>query len=101
MDPDKNLKTGDHLRAGEIFARIAGFANKKKRLVPHIHISLADPRRLPPANRLEWEFLNTVDRAVFFDPLPAIASECRVMAYAEPMNLADRFVPVSLGGRFP
>lgn len=95
LNPDQNLKTGDHVRPGEIFARIAGFKDRKKLLVPHVHISLADPRRLPPANRLEWEFLNTVDRSVFIDPLSVIRPEYRVMPYEGPVNLADVFVPVS------
>lgn len=95
LHPDRDLKTGDHVRAGEIFARIAGFKDKKKLVVPHVHISIADPMRLPPANRLEWDFLNTVDRSVFIDPLSVIQSEYRVMPYDEPVNLADMFAPVS------
>ena len=65
LNPHKNLKIGDELKEGQVFAKIGGFGNQKKILLPHVHISLAKPDLLPPANQLEWEFLNTVDRSVF------------------------------------
>ena len=97
IHPDKSLKTGDEVSAGEIFAKIAGFGNKKKILLPHVHISLAKPDLLPPAGSLEWEFLNTVDRSVFMDPLEAISSKYTVMEYDDRMDLSAVF---SRHGRF-
>lgn len=96
LAPDKNLRIGDGLRAGEIFARIAEIFSAKKRLVPHLHISLANPEGLPPAEGLEWEFLNTVDRRVFFDPLAAIQTDHRVLVYDRARNLSEEFIPVSV-----
>lgn len=96
LNPDRNLKIGDRLRAGEIFARIAGF--EKKGLVPHMHLSLTDPRRLPPPNLLEWEFLNNVDRDVFVDPLAVIRPEYRVIPYDEFIDLAESVASVSSAG---
>ena len=91
LNPDKNLKIGDEIKAGKIFARIAGLENRQKVLLPHLHISLAKPEMLPPANYLEWEFLNTVDRAVFIDPLKAIFSRYTIIEYDDEVDLAKLF----------
>lgn len=98
MNPDKNLKIGDHLRAGEIFARIAGF--EKQVPVPHMHISLADPRQLPPPKLLDWEFLNTLKRDAFIDPLGVIRPEYRGVPYDEALDLAGSFPAVAAVGRY-
>ncbi len=96
LNPDKNLKIGDEIKAGEIFALIAGLENRQKVLLPHLHISLAKPEMLPPANCLEWEFLNTVDRDVFIDPLKAITPKYTVAEYDDGVDLAKLFSKCSL-----
>jgi len=89
--PDKNLTIGDEIKQGQGFAKIAGFEKQKKILLPHMHISLARPDLLPPANRLEWEFLNTVDRSVFIDPLYAISPQYTVIEYDDEMDVSKLF----------
>ena len=105
LNPDKNLRIGDEIKEGQIFARIAGIEkqtagiekqtagieNKKKIILPHLHISLAKPDMLPPANFLEWEFLNTVDRSVFIDPLNAISSEYTMIEYDDETDVSKMF----------
>ncbi len=95
LNPDRDLKIGDKIKAGEIFAKIAGFENRKKILLPHLHISLAKPDLLPPANRLEWEFLNTVERDVFIDPLDAIAPKYTIIEYDHDADVSKVFTRCS------
>lgn len=92
LNPDKNIRIGDKITQGRIFAKIAGIKKHKQILLPHLHISLAKPDMLPPPDRLEWEFLNTVDRCVFIDPMEAIAPEYRVIEYNETPDSAERFI---------
>lgn len=91
MNPDKNLKIGDKIKEGEAFASIAGIADRKKGLLPHLHISLARPDMLPPADSLEWEFLNRADRSVFVNPIDAISVRYTVIEYDDRMNLSESF----------
>ncbi len=91
LNPDNNLKIGDEVKAGEIFARISGFENRPKALLPHLHISLAKPHLLPPVNRLEWNFLNKADRSVFIDPLKVIATEYSIVEYDDNLDLSKMF----------
>jgi hypothetical protein len=91
LNPDKNLQIGDDIKEGQVFAKIGGFEHQNKILLPHLHISLAKPDLLPPANRLEWEFLNTVDRDVFIDPLYAISPKYTVIEYDDGMDTAKLF----------
>jgi len=91
LDPEKNLKIGDEIKEGQIFAKINGFEKQNKILLPHIHISLAKPDLLPPANRLEWEFLNTVNRDVFIDPLELISSQYTAIEYDDNLDLEKDF----------
>jgi len=98
LNPDKNLKIGDVIKEGQVFARIAGFKkqiagreNRKKLLLPHLHISLARPEKLPPAAHLEWALLNTVDRDVFIDPLNVISAEYTVFEYDDEMDVSKMF----------
>jgi peptidase M23-like protein len=95
LNPDKNLKVGDKLIEGQVFAKIAGFGNQKKILQPHVHISLVKPDLLPPAESLEWEFLNTVDRDVFIDPLDAISPQYTVIEYDDGMDVSKIFARCS------
>ncbi len=95
LNPHKNLKIGDELEEGQAFAKIGGFGNKKKILLPHVHISLAKPDLLPPANQLEWEFLNTVDRDVFIDPLLAISPKYSVIEYDDQVDVSNVFASSS------
>ena len=95
LNPDTNLKVGDNLKEGQVFAKIGGFANQKKILLPHIHISLAKPDLLPPANCLEWEFLNTVDRSVFIDPLTAISPKYTIIEYDDGLDVSKIFTRCS------
>jgi hypothetical protein len=95
LNPDKNIRIGDEITQGQVFAKIAGLKNQKQILLPHLHISLAKPGMLPPPDRLEWEFLNTVDRCVFIDPMEAIAPEYRVMEYDDTPDLAEKFIRCS------
>ncbi len=91
LDPDKNIRIGDEITQGQVFAKIAGLKTKKQILLPHLHISLAKPGRLPPPDRLEWAFLNTVDRGVFIDPMGVILPEYRVIEYDNPPDPAEKF----------
>lgn len=91
LNPDKNLKIGDEIKEGQVFAKIAGFENKKKIMLPHLHISLAKPDMLPLATHLEWAFLNTMDRSVFIDPLNAISAEYTVIEYNDQVDLLKLF----------
>jgi hypothetical protein len=91
LNLDRNLKVGDDIGAGQVFAKIAGFGNTKKILLPHVHISLAKPDLLPPADHLEWEFLNTVDLDVFIDPIQAISANYTVIEYDDGLDLAKSF----------
>ncbi len=93
LRPDKNLAIGDRLRQRDVFARISPVKERWKKLLPHVHISLAKPERLPRPDRIEWTFLNTVDRSVFFDPLDYMAPEYRVMAYDASLAPAKIFTP--------
>jgi murein DD-endopeptidase MepM/ murein hydrolase activator NlpD len=95
LNPDKNLRIGDEIKAGQAFAKIAGFANRKTILLPHVHISLAKPELLPPADRLEWEFLNTVDQNVFIDPLKVIPAEHAVREYDDQVDVSKLFARCS------
>ena len=91
LNPDKNIRIGDEIKQGQVFAKIAGLKNQKQLLLPHLHISLAKPGMLPPPDRLEWEFLNTVDRSVFIDPMDAILPEYRVIEYDDTLYVAQKF----------
>jgi len=91
LNPDKNLQIGDEIKEGQVFAKIKGFENQSKILLPHLHISLAKPDLLPPANRLEWEFLNTVDQNVFVDPFNAISPNYTVIEYDDGVDLSKVF----------
>jgi hypothetical protein len=95
LDPDKNLKVGDDIMQGQVFARIAGFGNTKKILLPHVHISLAKPDLLPPVSQLEWAFLNTVDRDIFIDPLLAISPKYSVIEYDDQVDVSNVFIRCS------
>ena len=109
LNPDKNLKIGDEIKEGQVFARISGFKkqiagfkkriagleNSKKSLLPHLHISLARPEMLPPATHLEWEFLNSVDRSVFIDPLNVISPQYTIIEYDDGLDVSKLFVCVS------
>lgn len=98
LNPDKNLKIGDRIKEGQGFARIAGFKkriaglkNRKKILLPHLHISLAKPDLLPPVTHLEWELLNTVDGSVFIDPLNAIFPQYTIIEYNDGVDVSKLF----------
>lgn len=93
LNPDKNLRVGDELKHGQVFAKIAGVGKKKQLLPPHLHLSLANPHLLPPAHKLEWEFLNTVDRKIFFDPIDILIPRFKMIEYRETMDLYQQFVP--------
>jgi len=95
LNPDKNIQIGDEIKQGEVFAKIVGFGNQKKILLPHVHISLAKPDMLPPPNQLEWGFLNTVDRSLFIDPLEAISARYSVIEYDDQMDVSKLFVQCS------
>ena len=92
---DKELRIGDAIKQDEIFASIAAIDNPKKKLLPHLHISLARPEMLPPAHQIEWALLNTADRSVFMNPFDALRPAYRVTAYDEALNLSQKYVPCS------
>lgn len=69
VTPVEDLAPGDVIKTGEIFARIADVVTKKSLLSPHLHVSAAWCRRLPPVRTLTWPLLNRIDRSAFMDPL--------------------------------
>jgi hypothetical protein len=95
LNPDRELRIGDVVKQGEVFATIGAIDNRKKKLLPHLHISLARPEMLPLAPRIEWEMLNKADRSVFIDPFAAIQPAYRVMTYDDTLNVSQEFVPCS------
>ncbi|MBC2714275.1 MAG: M23 family metallopeptidase [Desulfobacteraceae bacterium] len=95
LNPGKNLKIGDEIKQGQVFAKISGFENKKQILLPHLHISLTKSDLLPPANCLEWEFLNRVDRSVFMDPLKAISPKYSIIEHDDELDVSKVFTRCS------
>ena len=93
LTPDRELRIGDVVKQGEVFATIAAIDNRKKKLLPHLHISLARPEMLPPALQIEWALLNKVDQSVFIDPFFALQPACRVMTYDDTLNVSQKFLP--------
>lgn len=92
--PDDQLAVGDDLTVGAVFARIAPVRSTKTPLPPHLHLSFARQAALPPIDELEWPVLNRVDRRAFYDPLPVLGCDYRLMDYFPALKNFDAFSPV-------
>jgi len=94
--PDDNLRVGDKINEGDVFATISGVDNRQTTLLPHLHISLARPDMLPPADQLTWELLNKIDRSVFINPIDVLCLNHTIMEYDKTVDLAKTFCKCSL-----
>jgi hypothetical protein len=69
VKPADDLAAGDVIKAGDVFATIAKVETDKSPIPPHLHVSAAWCRLLPPADILTWSVLNRINRSAFIDPL--------------------------------
>ncbi|MBS0013589.1 MAG: hypothetical protein KFF46_06410 [Desulfobacterales bacterium] len=97
ITPDRDLHPGQRLEAGRCFARISG-ENKKTWLPPHLHLSMAAEKNLPPLESLDWPMLNRLDRNLFMNPEQILDAGFQVMEFTARTDLYAAFVPVSSGG---
>lgn len=93
--PDDGLQIGVELNEGDVFCSISGIDNRKTQLVPHLHISLARPDMLPPADQLTWALLNKIDRSVFINPIDVLCLNHTIMEYDKTVDLAKAFCKCS------
>jgi hypothetical protein len=96
IQPDSQIKVGDILEHGEPFATIADISGIPAPIPPHLHISMAWEKLLPPVDRLSWEFLNRVDRSVFIDPLICLNTPYSILTERPGKKTIDQFTPISL-----
>lgn len=97
ITPEKGLHPGQRLEAGRCFARISG-ENKKRWLPPHLHLSMAAEKNLPPLERLDWPMVNRLDRNLFMNPEQILDSDFQEVEFTARTDLYAAFVPVSFGG---
>jgi len=95
VHPDPHLKVGDLICQGDVFASIADVEGRSKLLPPHLHISLAKARMLPPAEQLTWEMLNQADRSVFIDPMNVLDANYSVIPYDKATNFFKLYIKIS------
>ena len=95
IQPDVNLRVGDGVAAGEIFANIAAVDNPKISLLPHLHLSMAWSDQLPDYPRWTWKKLNQCGSKCFVDPLERICMPQKILPFEFETDLAKAFVPCS------
>ena len=95
IQPDVNLRVGDRVASGEIFANIAAVDSPKISLLPHLHLSMAWSDQLPGYSRWTWKKLNQCGSKCFVDPLERIRMPQKILPFKFETDLAKAFVPCS------
>lgn len=70
VTPENRLKAGDAFSGGEHIARIAPVDPDKTPMPSHLHLSVMVKAALPLSARIDWKYLNHMDRSAFLDPAP-------------------------------
>ncbi|MCU0598597.1 MAG: M23 family metallopeptidase [Desulfobacterales bacterium] len=93
--PDRQLRTGDVVKEGEVLGIIADAAKTNSALISHLHISLAWECMLPPVSGLTWNVLNRVARSVFIDPLTVLSGSHVILENAPDHRASIDFIKFS------
>jgi hypothetical protein len=101
LETDKNLRIGDKVSAGEVFANIAAVDSPKIPLLPHLHISMAWADQLPDFSRWSWKLLNQCGSECFVNPFERFLIPRKILPFEFGMDLKNEFTPCSrLAGFF-
>ena len=101
VKPVNDLGAGDRVSAGETLARIARADPDRTPLPPHLHLSVVMKKAIPFPDRLDWPYLNRLDRSAFLDPLPLAGihgPDMRVVDYAPGTGVCKDYPAVSRAG---
>ena len=94
VTPENRLKAGDAFSGGEPIARVAPVDPERTPLPPHLHLSVMVKAALPFSGRIDWKYLNHMDRSAFLDPAPLAGIDALNMGmidFAGNVNVCDDY----------
>jgi hypothetical protein len=77
--PAAGIAPGDAVREGEIVSAIADTEEKKRTILPHVHISVAWIPESFSADTLVWEKMNPRHHIILLDPLDVLRCSYRIV----------------------
>jgi hypothetical protein len=73
------IERGVILEEGEIVGSISGTEDKRLKILPHVHISVAWIPESFPAENLEWKIMNESSDIILLNPLDVLNSDYTIL----------------------
>ena len=79
VEPLARIKRGVVFEEGAIVASVSGTEDKRLKIFPHVHISVAWIPESFPAENLEWKIMNESSDIILLNPLDVLNSDYTVL----------------------
>lgn len=95
--PYSKINIGSTVRAGDLIAAIADVKNKKAKMLPHVHFSIAWIPQQLPYEKLNWKTLGNPQIVTLVNPLDMIICRYTTMKFNASINLATMWQKFTRG----